>query len=127
VPKLIKELFWNLKVAQNDINEDGINHNFLKAEAKRTEHYSEKARNKLLEEAKMQQKVDIRKFVQSQQEKRGSLATDSSNFSKTKQMIIQMLNQGQQPEQLIKYLLPQSLGSDHLNLTKDQYRAVKEN
>lgn len=42
-------------------------------------------------------------------------------------MIIQMLNQGQQPEQLIKYLLPQSLGSEHLNLTKDQYRAVKEN
>ena len=60
----------------------------------------------MLEEAKIQQKLNIRKFVQSQQEKRGSLSADSSNFSKTKQMIIQMLNQGQQPEQLIKYLLP---------------------
>jgi len=99
----------------------------LKAEEKRTEHYSEKVRNKLLEVAKIQQKANIKKFVQSQQEKRGSLAADSTNFSKTKQMIIQMLNQGQQPEQLIKYLLPQSLGSDHLNLTKDQYQAVKEN
>jgi hypothetical protein len=36
VPKLIKELFWNLKVAQNDINDEGINHSFLKAEEKRT-------------------------------------------------------------------------------------------
>jgi len=36
VPKLIKELFWNLKVAQSDINDEGINHNFLKAEEKRT-------------------------------------------------------------------------------------------
>ena len=65
VPKLIKELFWNLKVAQNDINDEGINHGFIKAQEKKTEHYSEKMRNKLLEEAKMQQKVNIKKFVQS--------------------------------------------------------------
>ena len=65
VPKLIKELFWNLKVAQNDINDEGINHGFIKAQEKKMVHYSEKVRNKLLQEAKMQQKMDIKKFVQS--------------------------------------------------------------
>lgn len=36
VPKLIKELFWNLKMAHDDANDEGINHNFLEAEKERT-------------------------------------------------------------------------------------------